>query len=55
MNIRPLQPIPDQTIAERLDDIERVLKCSADRKYWWQMAREYLALTTDPEERHEHR
>ena len=42
----------DQTIAERLEWIERVLKYDPNMPYRRQLIREYLALTTDPEERH---
>ena len=45
----------DQTIAERLDEIERVLKYDPNVPYRRLLIREYLCLTTDPEERHGHR
>lgn len=41
----------DQTIAERLDEIERVLKFDPHVPYRRELIREYLAYTTDPEER----
>lgn len=40
----------DLTIAERLDQIERALKFDPARWYREELKREYLALTTDPEE-----
>lgn len=40
----------DWTIAERLDEIERVLKFDPDVPYRRSLIREYLALTTDPNE-----
>lgn len=42
--------LPDQTIAERLDEIERALKFDPAPWYREELKREYLALTTDPEE-----
>lgn len=56
----PLDPIADQaqrdwTIAERLDQIEFMLKFVPLPWYREELTREFLALTTDPEERHEHR
>ena len=45
----------EQTIAERLAEIERVLKCDPHVPYRREMVREYVALTTDPEERYERR
>lgn len=53
MNIHPLQPIPDQTIAERLDEIEKALKFDPHVPYRRELIREYLRLTTDPRERYE--
>lgn len=52
MTIRPDDKPRDQTIAERLDEIEKALKFDPNVPYRRQMIREYLALTTDPEERH---
>lgn len=50
------QPAPrDSTIAERLGFIEQALKGDPYHPYRQEMVREYLALTTDPEEHHEHR
>lgn len=45
MNIRPPPPIPDQTIAERLDEIEKALKFDTDREYRRELIREYLRLS----------
>ena len=56
MNIRPIEQdraLRDQTIAERLDEIERVLKFDPHVPYRRELIREYLAYTTDPEERYE--
>lgn len=43
----------DQTIAERIDQIEFMLKFVPEPWYREELEREYLALTTDPEERYE--
>ena len=45
----------EQTIAERLDDIEHMLKFIPLPWYRQELIREYLDLTTDPEGRYEHR
>lgn len=50
MNIRPIPQVADQTIAERLDEIERVLKFDPDREYRRELIREYLRLS-EPEKR----
>lgn len=42
--------MPDTTISQRLDEIERALKFDPDASYRRQLIREYLDLTTDPEE-----
>ncbi len=43
----------EQTISERLDHIEHMLKFIPLPWYRQELIREYLDLTTDPEERHE--
>lgn len=45
-----LREMPDTTIAQRLDEIERALKFDPEPWYREELKREYLALTTDPEE-----
>lgn len=45
----------DLPISDRLDQIELMLKFVPLPWYRQQLIREYLELTTDPEERHEHR
>ena len=52
MNIRPYpEPLwPDQSIAERIAQLEAVLKFDPDKAYREEAMREYLALVTDPKE-----
>jgi hypothetical protein len=52
MNIRPYaEPLwVDVSIADRLDQIEKALKFDPDPAYRRELIREYLDLTTDPDE-----
>lgn len=56
MNAHSQEPeavLRDWTIAERIEQLEFMLKFITDREYRRELTNEYLAYTTDPEERYE--